>query len=108
MIPAQFTKFLEQFNGLTDSQLRQVEKRLEDNDEVTNIVKQLEHRMVDSPECPHCHSSLINRHGKTDNMQRYRCKNCNKPQSCLSNGTKCLFQDQIFRPKTSDLNKEQA
>ena len=32
----------------------------------------------------------------------------NKPQSCLSNGTKCLFQDQIFRPKTSDLNKEQA
>jgi transposase-like protein len=78
MIPAQFTKFLEQFNGLTDSQLRQVEKRLEGNDEVTNIVKQLEHRMVDSPECPHCHSSLINRHGKTDNMQRYRCKNCNK------------------------------
>jgi len=32
MIPAQFTKFLEQFNGLTDSQLRQVEKRLEGND----------------------------------------------------------------------------
>jgi len=78
MIPAQFTKFLEQINGLTDSQLRQVEKRLEGNDEVTSIVKQLEQRMVDSPECPHCHSSLINRHGKTDNMQRYRCKNCNK------------------------------
>ena len=52
-IPAPFTKFLEQINGLTDSQLRQVEKRLEGNDEVTSIVKQLEQRMVDSPECPH-------------------------------------------------------
>jgi hypothetical protein len=28
-------------------------QRLEGNDEVTNIVKQLERRMVDSPECPH-------------------------------------------------------
>ena len=34
--------------------------------------------MVDSPECPHCHSSVINRHGKVNKMQRYRCKNCGK------------------------------
>jgi transposase-like protein len=34
--------------------------------------------MVDTPECPHCHSSLINRHGKAASMHRYRCKNCLK------------------------------
>ncbi|WDE09336.1 IS1595 family transposase [Thalassomonas viridans] len=39
---------------------------------------ELEQRMVDKPECPHCHSTLINRHGKVDEMQRYRCKNCTK------------------------------
>jgi len=118
MIPAQFTKFLEQFNGLTDSQLRQVEKRLEGNDEVTNIIKQLEHRMVDSPECPHCHSSLINRHGKTDNMQRYRCKNCNKTfvattatplarlryKELWMDYIQCMLQSKVLRDCAEELN----
>ena len=34
--------------------------------------------MVKNPECPHYHSSLINRHGKVNKMQRYRYKNCRK------------------------------
>jgi len=28
--------------------------------------------------CPHCHSTLFNRFGKYDGMQRYRCKRCER------------------------------
>lgn len=51
MIPSQFTKFLGEIYGLTDSQLRQVEKRLEGTNEVTNIVKDLEQHMAYSLKC---------------------------------------------------------
>ena len=34
--------------------------------------------LIVNPECPHCHSQVINRHGKSGAMQRYRCKNCLK------------------------------
>jgi hypothetical protein len=40
MFPAQFAKFLEQIDGLTDSQLRQLEKRLDGDEEVALIVNQ--------------------------------------------------------------------
>ena len=41
--------------------------------------------MIDTPECPHCHSGLVNRHGKAGTMQRYRCKNCMKTFNAVTN-----------------------
>jgi len=78
MIPAQFTKLIAELEYLTDSQTRYVEKLLKGTDSVSQLITELEERMVENPECPHCHSSLINRHGKVNKMQRYRCKNCGK------------------------------
>jgi len=78
MIPAQFTKLIAELEHLTDSQTRYVEKLLKGTDSVSQLITELEERMVENPECPHCHSSLINRHGKVNKMQRYRCKNCGK------------------------------
>ncbi|WP_435520679.1 transposase, partial [Alteromonas mediterranea] len=78
MIPAQFTKLIAELEHLTDSQTRYVEKLLKGTDSVSQLITELEERMVENPECPHCHSSLINRHGKVNQMQRYRCKNCGK------------------------------
>ena len=75
---AQFKKLIGEVDKLTDQQSRYLESRLQGDDPVARIVIELEQRLVDKPECPHCHSSIINRHGKVDNMQRYRCKNCNK------------------------------
>jgi len=40
--------------------------------------------MIDEPECPHCHSGLINRYGKAGAMQRYRYKNCTKTFDVVS------------------------
>lgn len=78
MIPAQFTKLIAELEHLTDSQVRYVEKLLKSTDGNSQLILELEQRLVDHPECPHCHCSLINRHGKVNTMQRYRCKNCSK------------------------------
>ena len=78
MLPAQFTKLIAELEHLTDSQTRYVEKLLKGTDSVSQLITELEERMVENPECPHSHSSLLNRHGKVNKMQRYRCKNCGK------------------------------
>jgi transposase-like protein len=78
VIPAQFRKLLSELEHLTDIQVRQVKTRLKGDDVVQSINVELEQRMVDTPECPLCHSSLINWHGNAGSMQRYRCKNCLK------------------------------
>ncbi len=73
---AQFTKLIADLESLTDSQSRYIEKLLKGTDSTAQLISELEKRLVDNPECPLCHSSLINRHGKVKKMQRYRCKNC--------------------------------
>ena len=78
MIPAQFTKLMAELEHLTDNQVRYIEKWLKGADSTSQLISELEERMVEKPECPHCHSSLINRHGKVNKIQRYRCKNCSK------------------------------
>lgn len=75
---ADFNQFLSELSHLTDSQIQLVENFLADKNSIQRIISQIEHRLVDKPECPHCHSRVINRHGKSGAMQRYRCKNCLK------------------------------
>lgn len=57
---------------LTDKQVNDVEKFLKGDNFIQPIIAEFEQRMIDEPECPHCHSGLINWHGKAGNMQRYR------------------------------------
>lgn len=78
MTPADFRKLLKQMEHLTDKQHQELQDRLDEGEPAQRIIRELEHRLIDHPECPHCHSGLINRHGKKGDMQRYRCKNCLK------------------------------
>ena len=78
MLQTDFRKLVEQLPQLTDNQSALLEQLLKGTEPVSQIIHDLEQRIVESPECPHCHSSLINRHGKVNDMQRYRCKNCLK------------------------------
>jgi transposase-like protein len=74
MIPAQFKKLLVTLEHLTDKQVKDVENFLKGDNLIQPIIAELEQRMIDEPECPHCNSCLINRHGKVGAMQRFRCK----------------------------------
>jgi transposase-like protein len=78
MTPSEFSNFLSELKHLTDKQSSVVQKILTDKDPVRQIIQSLEQRLIDKPECPHCHSRVIKRHGKAGDMQRYRCKNCLK------------------------------
>ena len=78
MLQAKFNQFLPMLDELTDKQINHVEQRLKGKNLKTQIIHQLEQRLADKPDCPHCRSSHIIRHGKENQMQRYRCKNCKK------------------------------
>ncbi|MBM7074737.1 IS1595 family transposase [Shewanella sp. 202IG2-18] len=75
---ANFHKLIKSLQGLNDKQRLEIESALHQDSPSESISHLLEERLVEHPECPHCHSSLINRHGKTQGTQRYRCKNCLK------------------------------
>ncbi len=84
MTPSEFSHLLHQLNHLTDKQRQKLVDSLSAQDPVQKIIIQLEHRLLTNPECPHCHSSIINRFGKKGDMQRYRCKNCLKTSTATS------------------------
>jgi len=85
MISAKFSKLVLQLDDLTDKQNQELQDLLTGQEPVIKIIRELEHRLIEEPECPHCHGSIINRHGKKDNMQRYLCKNCKKTFTATTN-----------------------
>lgn len=85
MIPAKFSKLVLQLEDLTDKQNQELQDLLTGQEPVIKIIRELEHRLIEEPECPHCHASIINRHGKKDGMQRYLCKNCKKTFTATTN-----------------------
>jgi len=112
----QFTKLLHQVEQLTDQQAKKLGIAINEHDPITQIIKEIEQRLVENPECPHCHSSLINRHGKTGQMQRYRCKNCLKTFHSTTNTPlaglhykerwfdyfKCMLESKVLRESAAD------
>jgi hypothetical protein len=69
MTPAEFSKLLKQLDHLTDKQHHQLQERLSDEAPVKRVIRELEQRLVEHPECPHCHSGVIKRYGKKGDMQ---------------------------------------
>ncbi len=85
MTPSDFSNFLKQMKHLTDKQFHILQERMAEDGPEDRIIHELEQRMNEHPECPHCHSGVIKRHGKKGNMQRYRCKNCLKTFTATTN-----------------------
>ncbi len=77
MLQAHFIKLVTQLAELIDSQSH-ITMLLKEINKNHNIINELSLFVVDGPEYPHSHSSLINRHGKVNSMQRYCCKSCLK------------------------------
>ncbi|MGF1681445.1 hypothetical protein [Photobacterium minamisatsumaniensis] len=55
MLQAHFRKLVIQLGELTDSQFTHVEMLLKGTDPSSHIIRDLEQRLVDNPECPHCY-----------------------------------------------------
>jgi transposase-like protein len=78
MYAAEFSKLLHQISTLSSVQKDNISQYLEGETDEKYITHWLEQRLVDSPQCPHCQSTEIKRHGKSSDMQRYQCKQCHK------------------------------
>ena len=78
MLRPEFNQLIEQIPALTDAQINELSLTLKGKDRISKIITSLEQRLVEKPDCPHCHSQHIIRHGKENQMQRYRCKSCKK------------------------------
>lgn len=85
MNPSEFSKLVVQINQLTDKQNEELQELLSSQDPVKRIIHELEHRLIEEPECPHCHENTINRYGKKGGMQRYQCKQCRKTFTATTN-----------------------
>lgn len=84
MTPAKFNHLLEELDHLTQEQVQRLISHFQTTDPEQKMITALEQRIIDNPECPHCHSGVIKRNGKKGNMQRYRCKNCLKTFSATT------------------------
>jgi len=85
MTPVEFGKLISGLAHLTDKQRLELQRLLSESSLDFEMIKGIESRLVDSPECPHWHSHVINRHGKKGGVQRYRCKNCLKTFMATTN-----------------------
>ena len=75
---ANFNTMLAALEHLTDQQIRCVERVLKGESPEKQVIHAIQQRMVEKPECPHCHGDQIKRHGTMGSLQRYRCKSCSK------------------------------
>lgn len=85
MTPSKFNHLLKELDHLTDEQQKRLIAYLQITGPEQSIIASLEQRLIDKPECPHCHSGIIKRNGKKNNMQRYLCKNCLKTFMATTN-----------------------
>jgi transposase-like protein len=73
-----FQNYLDHINNLTVNQREILVELLTTQTSQEIVLFEIEKRIENDPECPHCQSQHIQRWGSTDNLQRYRCCACTK------------------------------
>ena len=63
-----FNTMLASLKQLTDQQIKRVELALKGESLEKQVIHAIQQRMVEKPECPHCHGEQIKRHGKMGSM----------------------------------------
>jgi len=73
-----FQSYLDQVDSLTVNQRETLLERLTMQTSQEAVLCEIEKHIGNDPKCPHCQSEHIQRWGSTDNLQRFRCYDCNK------------------------------
>jgi len=71
-------------SNLTRSQRRQVVADLEAAEHKAASVEVIEEQSSARPGCPHCGSAQVVRNGTADDLQRFKCRGCNKTFNALT------------------------
>jgi len=83
MLRSDFKNFLSQLDNLTHLQKQKLNEKINGNTD-KNSTQLIENYFDAVKRCPHCESELFSRWGSSHDLQRYRCKACNKTFNALT------------------------
>ncbi|WBA81416.1 IS1595 family transposase [Endozoicomonas sp. GU-1] len=84
MKPQQFQDLLNAVPLLSSQQRNTLINALSEQNSPSDIAKSIEDSFVRAPKCPHCGSEALQRWGKRNKRQRFRCKVCRKTLNAFS------------------------
>ncbi|SFE98249.1 hypothetical protein [Nitrosomonas sp. Nm166] len=84
MKSTEFKAWMKSIERMSRNQRDKLRKRLEGKENTDEVIALIEHNQDDKPACPHYKASNLYRWGKVSELQRYRCRQCNRTFNALS------------------------
>ena len=81
---ADFRKWLEAIDGLSDGQRAEVQAMLAGRSGEAEVIAALEHRVMAERRCPHCETVGAIVRGRANGLRRLHCRGCNKTFNALT------------------------
>ena len=83
MLRKDFKKLLTELKTLTRTQQQRLLSEVKDKSSSKSVAL-IESNFEGSKHCPHCNSLALSRWGKSNDLQRYKCKDCYKTFKALT------------------------
>ena len=84
MKSTEFKAWMKSIERMSRNQRDKLRKRLEGKENTDEVIALIERNQDDKPVCPHCKATNLYRWGKTSELQRYRCRGCNRTFNALT------------------------
>ena len=84
MKSTEFKVWMQSIERISRSQRDKLWKRLEGQENADEIIALIERSQNDKPACPYCEATELFRWGKASELQRYRCRQCNRTFNALT------------------------
>jgi transposase-like protein/uncharacterized protein YdbL (DUF1318 family) len=84
MKSTEFKFWIKSIERMSRDQRDKLRKRLEGKDNADEIIALIERSQNDKPACPYCEATELYRWGKASELQRYRCRQCNRTFNALT------------------------
>lgn len=84
MKSTEFKTWMDSIERMSRNQRDKLRKRLEGKENTDEVIALIERNQDDKPACPYCKTSNLYRWGKASELQRYRCRQCNRTFNALT------------------------
>ncbi len=84
MKSTEFKVWMKSIERMSRNQREKLRKRLEGKENADEIIALIERSQKDKPACPYCEATELYRWGKASELQRYRCRQCNRTFNALT------------------------
>ncbi len=74
----EFKVWMKSIDSMSRSQGRKLREKLEGKASTDEVITLIEQSLNDEPVCPYSMSTKLYRWGKVCELQRYRCRQCNR------------------------------